>query len=74
MNNNRYIVTTKTNRRFVVTAGTPEAAKSQVENPRVEKCGYTGTVLLHEEGIPVEKVEALPRCGSMNKVSTTDSL
>ena len=63
---NRYIVTTTTNRRFVVTAGTPEAAKSQVENPRTEKCVYTGKVLLHEEGIPAEKVEVLPRCWKFN--------
>lgn len=49
-----------------MTAGTPEAAKSQVENPRTEKCVYTGKVLLYEEGIPVEKVEVLPRCRKFN--------
>lgn len=56
---NRYLVITKTARRFIVMAQTPEAAQARIETKQVHKCPWTGKTVLTEEGIPVEKVVAM---------------
>ena len=56
---NRYLVTTKDSRRFVVTAETPEVAKSRIENKQEHKSPWSGAVEFTEDALPVQKVMAM---------------